>query len=43
MEGKICGIITTCGYDFEYGISPFENGIKLGKMKKNLRRRNRRI
>lgn len=28
VEGKLCGIITTCGYDFEYGISPFEDGIK---------------
>ena len=28
LEGKKCGIITTCGYDLEYGISPFEDGIK---------------
>lgn len=25
---KYCGIIATCGYDLEYGISPFEDGIK---------------
>lgn len=24
----MCGIIDTCGYDLEYGISPFEDGIK---------------
>ncbi|NLD47108.1 MAG: hypothetical protein GX660_07900 [Clostridiaceae bacterium] len=24
----MCGIIATCGYDLEYGISPFEDGIK---------------
>lgn len=28
LEGKKCGIIATCGYDLEYGISPFEDGIK---------------
>lgn len=28
LEGKMCGIIATCGYDLEYGISPFEDGIK---------------
>lgn len=28
IEGKKCGIISTCGYDLEYGISPFEDGIK---------------
>ena len=28
VEGKMCGIIATCGYDPEYGISPFEDGIK---------------
>ena len=28
LEGKKCGIVATCGYDLEYGISPFEDGIK---------------
>lgn len=28
LEGKKCGIIATCGYDPEYGISPFEDGVK---------------
>ena len=28
LEGKKCGIIATCGYEFEYGVSPFEDGIK---------------
>jgi multimeric flavodoxin WrbA len=28
LEGKKCGIVTTCGYDLEYGIGPFEDGIK---------------
>lgn len=28
LEGKKCGILTTCGYDFDYAISPFEDGIK---------------
>lgn len=28
LEGKKCGVIATCGYDLEYGISPFEDGIK---------------
>lgn len=28
LEGKKCGIITTCGYDLDYGISPFEDGMK---------------
>ncbi len=28
LEGKMCGIIATCGYDFDYGISPFEDGNK---------------
>lgn len=28
LERKKCGIVATCGYDLEYGISPFEDGIK---------------
>ena len=28
LERKKCGIIATCGYDIEYGVSPFEDGIK---------------
>jgi len=28
LEGKKCGIIATCGYDIEYGVGPFEDGIK---------------
>lgn len=28
LEGKKCGIIATCGYDPQYGISPFEDGMK---------------
>ena len=28
LEGKMCGIMATCGYDLEYAISPFEDGIK---------------
>lgn len=28
LEGKKCGIIATCGYDLEYGIGPFEEGMK---------------
>ena len=28
LEGKLCGLIVTCGYDLEYGISPYEEGIR---------------
>ncbi len=28
LKGKKCGIIATCGYDLEYGISPFEDGME---------------
>ncbi|MGI6751186.1 MAG: flavodoxin family protein [Anaerovoracaceae bacterium] len=27
-EGKKCWILTTCGYDIEYGAGPFEEGIR---------------
>ena len=28
LEEIKCGIVAICGYDPEYGISPFEDGIK---------------
>lgn len=28
LKGKKCGIVATCGYDLEYGISTFKDGIK---------------